>query len=65
MRQSLPPLLPKLDAILVLDGDGNRLAGKYYGDFLREASGDKTAEDLRDAFEKALQQKIGMIGTSV
>jgi len=26
--------LPKIDAILVLDGEGNRLAGKYYGDFL-------------------------------
>lgn len=31
---SLPPLLPRVDAILILDGDGNRLAGKYYGDFL-------------------------------
>lgn len=30
----IPPLLPKVDAILVLDGEGNRLAGKYYGDFL-------------------------------
>jgi len=35
---SLPPLLPKIDAILVLDGDGNRLAGKYYGDFMKAAS---------------------------
>lgn len=32
--QVIPPLLPKVDAILVLDGEGNRLAGKYYGDFL-------------------------------
>jgi len=32
-----PPLLPKIDAILVLDGDGNRLAGKYYGDFMKAA----------------------------
>ena len=32
--QLLPPLLPRVDVILVLDGDGNRLAGKYYGDFL-------------------------------
>lgn len=31
---ALPPLLPKVDAILILDGDGNRLAGKYYGNFL-------------------------------
>jgi hypothetical protein len=30
----LPPLLLRVDAILVLDGEGNRLAGKYYGDFL-------------------------------
>eukprot|EP00580_Thalassiosira_gravida_P004507 CAMPEP_0201624240 /NCGR_PEP_ID=MMETSP0493-20130528/497_1 /ASSEMBLY_ACC=CAM_ASM_000838 /TAXON_ID=420259 /ORGANISM="Thalassiosira gravida, Strain GMp14c1" /LENGTH=211 /DNA_ID=CAMNT_0048094047 /DNA_START=68 /DNA_END=700 /DNA_ORIENTATION=- len=35
---SFPPLLPKIDAILVLDGDGNRLAGKYYGDFMKAAS---------------------------
>lgn len=35
---SLPPLLPKVDAILVLDGDGNRLAGKYYGDFMKAAA---------------------------
>eukprot|EP00565_Helicotheca_tamesis_P005053 CAMPEP_0185723440 /NCGR_PEP_ID=MMETSP1171-20130828/284_1 /TAXON_ID=374046 /ORGANISM="Helicotheca tamensis, Strain CCMP826" /LENGTH=247 /DNA_ID=CAMNT_0028391143 /DNA_START=56 /DNA_END=799 /DNA_ORIENTATION=+ len=35
---SLPPLTPKIDAILVLDGDGNRLAGKYYGDFLTDTS---------------------------
>ena len=43
---------------MVLDGDGNRLAGKYYGDFLRQAVGDKTAEELRLQFETALQQKI-------
>lgn len=34
MSSALPPLIPKLDAVLVLDGDGSRLAGKYYGDFL-------------------------------
>ncbi|KAL7552304.1 hypothetical protein ACHAWF_015538 [Thalassiosira exigua] len=34
---AFPPLLPKVDAILVLDGDGNRLAGKYYGDFMKAA----------------------------
>ena len=34
----LPPLLPRVDAILILDGDGNRLAGKYYGDFLTSLS---------------------------
>ena len=60
--QPLPPLLPKLDAILVLDGDGNRLAGKYYGEFLKNSVGDQSAEDLRSSFEKNLQQKIGGIG---
>ena len=45
----------------MLDGDGNRLAGKYYGDFLKEKRGDKTAEELRAEFEKNLQQKIAGI----
>ena len=57
----IPPLLPKVDAILVLDGEGNRLAGKYYGEFLRNAVGDKSAEDLRIQFEHALHQKIAGI----
>jgi len=60
-QSTLPPLLPKVDAILVLDGDGNRLAGKYYGDFLKTARGDKSVEELRKAFEKNLQQKIAGI----
>jgi hypothetical protein len=71
---SLPPLLPRVDAILILDGDGNRLAGKYYGDFLTStstpASNDEeekspstskpniTVEDLRTSFERQLQSKI-------
>ena len=59
--QSVPPLLPKVDAILVLDGEGNRLAGKYYGDFLKAPVGDKSPEDLRNTFEKALHQKIAGI----
>jgi coatomer subunit zeta len=50
--------LPKIDAILVLDGDGNRLAGKYYGDFLKQPAGDKSPEELRVAFEHALHQKM-------
>jgi coatomer subunit zeta len=58
LLQSFPPLLPKLDAILVLDGDGNRLAGKYYGDYLKHKLGDKSSEELRSQFEKTLQQKI-------
>lgn len=71
---TLPPLLPKVDAILILDGEGNRLAGKYYGDFLtsissspspaeeeKDASSSKanvTVEDLRSSFERQLQTKI-------
>jgi hypothetical protein len=39
---SLPPLLPRVDAILILDGEGNRLAGKYYGDFLTSTSSSTT-----------------------
>lgn len=59
MSLPLPPLLPKVDAILVLDGEGNRLAGKYYGDFLKKPVSDQSPEALRSTFEKALQQKIG------
>ena len=42
----------------MLDSDGNRLAGKYYGEFLKNAVGDKSSEELRATFEKNLQQKI-------
>jgi len=42
---SFPPLLPKVDAILVLDGDGNRLAGKYYGDFMKAGSSSTTSDN--------------------
>ena len=46
----------------MLDSDGARLAGKYYGNFLKgdDAAG-KTAEDLRVDFEKQVQQKIAGI----
>jgi hypothetical protein len=62
----LPPLLPRVDAILVLDGEGNRLAGKYYGNFFNSSSSttanastpSSTMEDLRTAFERQLQAKI-------
>ena len=54
-------MLPKVDAILVLDGDGNRLAGKYYGTFLKQPVGDKSSEELRKEFEKQLHQKIAGI----
>mmetsp|Transcript_1926 Transcript_1926/g.3510 ORF Transcript_1926/g.3510 Transcript_1926/m.3510 type:complete len:254 (-) Transcript_1926:121-882(-) len=70
----LPPLLPRVDAILVLDGEGNRLAGKYYGNFCTTNSTapatttttstsasttpSSTVEDLRKAFERQLQAKI-------
>jgi len=63
MSLGLPPLLPKIDAILVLDGDGVRLAGKYYGDFLkRQQKGtDKTMEEVQMNFEKQLQAKVAGI----
>ena len=57
-QTSIPPLLPKIDAILVMDSEGNRVAGKYYGDFLKHPRGDKSAEDLRSSFEQELHQKI-------
>jgi len=60
-QSALPPLLPKLDAVLVFDGDGTRLAGKYYGDFLKKQQGDKSIEETQTNFEKSLQQKIGGI----
>ncbi len=60
--QSLPPLLPKVDAILVLDNDGQRLAGKYYGKFLSGPQEDgKSVEELRTTFEKQVHQKISGI----
>lgn len=54
-------MLPKVDAILVLDGEGHRLAGKYYGTFLAKPVGQQSREDLREGFEKALQGKIAGI----
>lgn len=64
-----PPLLPRIDAIAVLDGDGNRLAGKYYNNFLSanldstppsEQSPEvrKRTEVLRSAFERQVHTKI-------
>ena len=41
-----------------MDGDGNRLAGKYYGDFLKHPTADKTPEELRSQLEKQIQQKV-------
>ena len=71
LAQSAPPLLPKVDAILVLDSDGNRLAGKYYGSFMQaaaptsdstdNATATQSVESLRQGFERQLQQKIGGI----
>ena len=52
MNSSLPPLLPKVDAILVLDGDGNRLAGKYYGNFMKVGSA-TSAEDTTTTTNEA------------
>lgn len=67
MYSNLPPLLPKIDAILILDGDGNRLAGKYYGSFLtspRTSSPDEpsSVQELRANFERQLHAKIQGIG---
>lgn len=55
----LPPLLPTIDAILVLGSDGDRLAGKYYGDFLKTTDENPNAEESRSNFEKEVQHKIG------
>jgi len=57
----LAPLMPKVDAILVLGSDGDRLAGKYYGDFLKVADEGHSREETRHNFEKEVQQKIGGI----
>lgn len=67
-----PPLLPTVDAILVLDGDGNRLAGKYYNNFLTANTDGtppseqtpevrKQTEDLRAAFQRQLHSKTNGI----
>ena len=53
--------MPKLDAILVLGSDGDRLAGKYYGDFLKTPDEGSSREETRQNFEKEVQQKIGGI----
>lgn len=67
--QEEPPLLPTIDAILVLDGDGNRLAGKYYNNFLSanldstppseqtQETRKRTAE-LRSALERQVHAKM-------
>eukprot|EP00529_Nitzschia_sp_RCC80_P032028 CAMPEP_0113466766 /NCGR_PEP_ID=MMETSP0014_2-20120614/14450_1 /TAXON_ID=2857 /ORGANISM="Nitzschia sp." /LENGTH=225 /DNA_ID=CAMNT_0000359017 /DNA_START=78 /DNA_END=755 /DNA_ORIENTATION=+ /assembly_acc=CAM_ASM_000159 len=65
----LPPLVPRVDAILVLGSDGDRLAGKYYGDFMKLPVGGKSndgvdataVEEARHNFEKEVQHKIGGI----
>jgi coatomer subunit zeta len=59
--QSLPPLIPKVDAILVLDNDGQRLAGKYYGQFMKSVEDGKSIEETRLNFEKQVHQKISGI----
>ena len=53
--------MPKLDAILVLSSEGDRLAGKYYGDFLKTPDEGSSREETRQNFEKEVQQKIGGI----
>lgn len=72
ISSSLPPLLPTIDAILVLDGDGNRLAGKYYENFLsagpipfsdpkKAAEIRASTEELRAAFERQVQGKVNNV----
>jgi len=72
MSSSLPPLLPTIDSILILDGDGNRLAGKYYQNFLsagpipfsdpkKAAEVRAATEELRAAFERQVQSKVNNI----
>ncbi len=53
-------MVPKLDAILILDGDGDRLAGKYYSDFLGlpSTSSASSREEARLQFEKQLHAKV-------
>lgn len=47
---------------MVLDNDGQRLAGKYYGKFLSGPQEDgKSVEELRTNFEKQVHQKISGI----
>mmetsp|Transcript_2878 Transcript_2878/g.5983 ORF Transcript_2878/g.5983 Transcript_2878/m.5983 type:complete len:214 (-) Transcript_2878:202-843(-) len=58
---TLAPLMPKLDAILILGSEGDRLAGKYYGDFLKTPDEGSSREETRQNFEKEVQQKIGGI----
>jgi len=50
---ALPPLIPRIDAILVLDGDGNRLAGKYYGDFLTNVTDSSARAVVASGGDKA------------
>lgn len=57
----LPPLLPKVDAILVLDGEGNRLAGKYYGDFLTSVN----SSSSRAAMNVSSDAKTSLAGSSL
>jgi len=58
-----PPLLPSISAILLLDGDGKRLASKYYNTFLLAPSGliSPETEGMRQDFEKSLHKKTRSI----
>jgi coatomer subunit zeta len=62
LHQANAPLMIKLDAILVLDGEGNRLAGKYYGTFLKKTGAEdgkvNSIDEVRKGFESQLQAKI-------
>lgn len=45
----------------MLDNDGQRLAGKYYGKFMAAAEDGKSIEEMRLNFEKQVHQKISGI----
>mmetsp|Transcript_14184 Transcript_14184/g.20973 ORF Transcript_14184/g.20973 Transcript_14184/m.20973 type:complete len:255 (-) Transcript_14184:85-849(-) len=69
---AMPPLVPRVDAILVLDGDGQRLAAKYYNNFLSSSSSSattnnnntKSLKDVQSVFERQLFSKITSTATS-
>ena len=41
-----------------MDSDGQRLAGKYYGNFLKSDDTGKSTEELRINFERQIQSKV-------
>eukprot|EP00588_Corethron_pennatum_P012477 CAMPEP_0194278964 /NCGR_PEP_ID=MMETSP0169-20130528/12860_1 /TAXON_ID=218684 /ORGANISM="Corethron pennatum, Strain L29A3" /LENGTH=236 /DNA_ID=CAMNT_0039023293 /DNA_START=177 /DNA_END=887 /DNA_ORIENTATION=+ len=60
----VPPLIPKIDAVFILDGDGNRLAAKYYAYDLTGKTADGGGGDNTEAVagaagvQAALEQSV-------